>query len=43
MKDIAENADIVPYTRQDRAVGLIILAFVIINCIGIIVGIIWGS
>jgi len=42
LQDAMKDVDIVPYTKGDRLVAYIILAFVIVNCVGIIVGLLWG-
>lgn len=42
LEEAMKDVDIVPYTKGDRIVAYIILTFVIVNCVGIIIGLLWG-
>jgi hypothetical protein len=37
-----QDVDIVPWTAKDRVVQYAILIFVILNLIGVAVGLVWG-
>lgn len=42
MQEIEDNVDIVPYNKWDRGLQVVILLFVVVNCVAVLIQLVWG-